>query len=56
MKSLLMGISVLTPVYLYANLSKITLTYDSTIVITLISLLCASLTIALAYDSVKVAR
>jgi len=49
-----MGISIITPAYLYANLSKITLTYDSTIVITLIGLLCASLAIALAYDSVKV--
>jgi hypothetical protein len=42
MRSLTAGIAILTPAYLYAILPSVTLTYDSTILFTLISLLAVS--------------
>jgi hypothetical protein len=37
------ALSIITPAYLYANLSSVTITYESTILFTLISLLSVSI-------------
>jgi hypothetical protein len=37
------ALSIITPAYLYANLSSVTITYESTILFTLISLLSLSI-------------
>jgi hypothetical protein len=37
------ALAIITPVYLYATLSRITITYESTIAIALISLLSVSI-------------
>jgi hypothetical protein len=42
MKTLITGVSIITPAYLYAILPSVTLTYESTILFTLISMLSVS--------------
>lgn len=48
MKALTLAAAIITPGYLYALLPSVAITYESTVAIALISLLCASLVIAIA--------